>query len=269
MKKILMLISILFFSLALILNSLIPVYATETGDNNMKNDSISIPSTIADEYKTNPSHNVIFRFYNGYFMLGFAQKATIQEIINNPDYVLEEVYATSVDGITMYRAKRNGTLTDPLDHHSEGNIFRNYALSPNKLFKKSTFSSSDLTIDSIYCLDGEPSHDGIYIYFTTNKGDYIYYKEYASAEKEYLFPINEFYDFAKAIADERIQNGALDGAFKPIEEIYNIANYEITEKNTPILSWLLPLIIFLLIAAGCIIGLFLKKSSHLNTIKHN
>lgn len=174
MKKILMLISILFFSLALILNSLIPVYATETGDNNMKNDSISIPSTIADEYKTNPSHNVIFRFYNGYFMLGFAQKATIQEIINNPDYVLEEVYATSVDGITMYRAKRNGTLTDPLDHHSEGNIFRNYALSPNKLFKKSTFSSSDLTIDSIYCLDGEPSHDGIYIYISPQIKAIIY-----------------------------------------------------------------------------------------------
>lgn len=264
-----MLISILSFSLTLILNSLIPVYATEMEVNNMKNDSISIPSTIADEYKTHSSDNVIFRFYNGYFMLGFAQKETIQELTSNPNYVLEEVYATSFDGITTYKAKRNGMLTDPLNHHSEGNIFCNYALSPNKLFKKLNFSSSDLTINSIYCLDGEPSHDGIYIYFVTNKGDYVYYKEYASAEKEYLFPINEFYDFAKAIADERIQNGDRDGAFKPIEEIYNIANYEITEKNTPILSWLLPLIIFLLITTGCIIGLFLKNSSRQIIKKHN
>ena len=69
--------------------------------------------------------------------------------------------------------------------------FYTYTQSPELVFDFS------VKINKIYCLHGFEDNDNAYIYYETDHGEYILFKEYPKAKDTYLFPLDDFYEFAK------------------------------------------------------------------------
>lgn len=183
-------------------------------------DSINIDPQERQTVQTSDDDTVI-KLYSGIFIKVFSEKKEINTIISGQN-ILEEIYMLKTDDVIKYKHFYNDTLVEITQtHHLSGwNQFSTYAISPDNVF------DSSVTVNNIYCLSGESSHDGVYIYYVTDKGDYVLYKEYLSSDKEYLFPINDFYDFAKIVYDDRVQNKDMEGSGTPIEELLDLKTYE-------------------------------------------
>lgn len=108
---------------------------------------------------------------------------------------------------------------------SDWSDFYKYAVSQNKVF------GSFVKVNAVYCLDGEPSHDGVYIYYDTDDGQYVLYKSHLSAEKTYLFPISDFYEFSEEVNNERrAKKDLIIGFPSSIEELCDVEDYVLKPK---------------------------------------
>jgi hypothetical protein len=233
--------AILLSIITLTLYFSIGVFAVNSAVNS--NDSLEINSDEAAKFK-NDSSDTVIKIYNGSFMHGFADKVTIDKLISS-DYVLEPFYMviSKTEG-RVCKAERNGAIISV--NMSDWNKLYKTTISPQKVLQT---VSSEITVKNTYCLDGEPSHDGVYLYFVTDKGDYVYYKEYVSAENEYLFPVEKFYDFAKAVYTERQEYNKIGtaGGIPPIEEIFDLKAYKIRSTNSTlsVILWTASIVILI------------------------
>ena len=244
-----------FLTLFIIAISFLFIFSMEVLAVN-DNDSLKIDSDEAAKFKYN-SDDIIIKIYNGSYMHGFAEKATIDELITSK-YVGEPYYyVLSKSEGYQYKVERKGEIGN-IDI-SDWNKLYKITLSPLNILKT---ISSDIQVQNVYCLDGNPSHDGVYMYFITNKGYYVYYKEYVSAENEYLLPIEKFYDFAIAVYTERKKNSDLGlvGGTKPIEEIFDLEPYKIKNTGTLLNVILWSALSFVLIfALGAVVFIYKKR----------
>ena len=116
-------------------------------------------------------------------------------------------------GDVFYKAIRDGK-GDILD---KGTIiwsgFYTYTQSPELVFNFS------IKINKIYCLDSFGNPTGGYIYYETDHGEYILFQEHANSKDTYLFPLSDFYEFAKLYND----------AYWDIDEISNLEGYLIND----------------------------------------
>lgn len=186
------------------------------------NDSVKIDTEVMNKFKEKESDTVIMLLYNGMFMYAFAEKQTIEEIVSG-NCVLSQNIMVMTDSVIKYKVERNERIVT-LRQTTDWSKLYKYAVKPSRILSN---ISPKLEVKNVYCLDGEPSHDGVYIYYSTDKGDYIYYKEYLIAEKEYLFPLNDFYEFASIVQEERNLNKDRDGGGRSIDELYDLGKYEI------------------------------------------
>ena len=73
--------------------------------------------------------------------------------------------------------------------------------------------------------------EGIFVYFVTNVGDYVYYcdcNRYGTYAEGYLLPLEQFYGFAKSVYDYQTENGHLTGGAPNYGEIYDLSPYSVT-----------------------------------------
>ena len=183
--------------------------------------------------------DAVIRYYNGSFLHGFAHGDSIELLIGS-DFVLEEILVSfrrdDYDSVACYRLKESGAeRIGGLE--SEAALFAQYSdeRTIDKLEQKTKSK-----IQSIVCLSGESSHDGIYICYQTDDGDYLLYKEYAAAEKVYFFPLGDFYDVAKEYYELKMttlydKNGEVrKGASVRFEDVGNVKRYELSLDDTVI-----------------------------------
>lgn len=234
----------------------VEVIAAEKHD---EHDAVRIDEQSVAKFRNYDSDRII-RIYNGYYMWGFAEGKPIAELLEAP-YVLEEVYfiASPKSGEGIYKVERDGVIQTIHMSYDEGKELHDIIMSHEDLMQR--FVSSDVEIANLYCLDGEPSHDGIYLYFVTNQGDYVYYKESAFLEEEYLFPVQDFYDFAKVIHEARVKNKDGDGWMRPVEELYDLSSYKIdtSTKESGILVWILLAVVVAILGGHGVLKVLRRK----------
>ena len=135
--------------------------------------------------------DTVIRLYNGAFFDGFAKGVPILTLTGD-EYVTSQVYMTrSQRGADTFRTISDGEprKLDGRGRRADGKCIYDVVSKPERVLPRSA------DIDNVYCLDGER---GIYIYFVTDGGDYVYYKKSAENEDEYLFPAETFTEYAKA-----------------------------------------------------------------------
>lgn len=165
--------------------------------------------------------DVIIKYYGAkMFMKEFAENGTIDSIIDESP-IFYVVWSEKDPDNPKYIRNKNGELITGftgVDH----SFLLNHTLGAEELLRsKITF---DFEIKNIYFLYG--GDDGIYIYYVTSVGDYVYYKLHEKAEKEYVFPIEEFLEFAKE-AVEYIPEGHYLGSHNASTVLKNYGKYEI------------------------------------------
>ncbi len=196
-----------------------------------RNDSVVIDD---DEYKLFEcsESETLIRVYNGFYMIGFANHETIDELIGD-QYTLNEIYGVIKEEsscIDFNMTLVDGKPTRLMNTLQASAIIPDRILSYQNVFSASKmgFSMGELVVDKIYCLDGTSSANGLYIYYVTNKGDFVYFKQDVGVKEEYLLPLNTFYEFAEMVQQEIMNNSNLNGmgvASLNLHDIFDITDY--------------------------------------------
>ena len=139
-------------------------------------DSLSFSDSVYQTIENANKDNTI-KIFNGTFMHLFGQRKGIEEIISDEN-LLEPYYAVKGRfSSAEYYYIREGASCKISIHPPELDSTLSYVLNPSLILNK---VSPFLSAQHIYYLNGDASHDGIYIYYQTEKGDYVYYQEFAS-----------------------------------------------------------------------------------------
>lgn len=151
-------------------------------------DSVHLNSEEESPLKTN-SDDIVVKLYGGLFMSAFARQEDITTMIekSSVSYLID-----TSDGGILYKRYSDGEPETLSFGIFSWDGFYTYAISPDLVF------DSSVKINVTYCLNGAPNHDGFYIYYDTDHGTYILFKEYENSKETYLFPLSNFYEFAKA-----------------------------------------------------------------------
>lgn len=225
MKKIAILLCSILLTLPMICSN---TYATSSGS--VIYDSVNIPDNELAAVKDNET-DIVIKIYNGFYLPGFDQRATIEELLSDK-YVLKEEYMVFYNPYSVnYKIIEDGVVGRIYSHFTSfyEDVIYEYALSYESLFSsvEATKLLRDLSVSEIYVLDGAPSVDALYIYFVTNHGDYVYYNNLTD---QYLMPIELFYDFVETMQKNR-DPYADGGNVENIEDIIDLSNYKVINTN--------------------------------------
>lgn len=192
-----MLKKVILFSLMLgmFFNASVGVYAEEnliaTEDSKLISDDVLDMLNVQDSAE-------VLRIYNVPITFVFSEFEDIDSILMSPE-VLGEYYAVkSSDNTYTYLIEEYGAFV-PL------NVIRTnvQAMQACETGEVTVYIATDVIVYNTYLLSGESSHMGTAIYYKTNKGDYVYFIH--SSIGEYLFPIEAFCAYQRAILDEASQ----------------------------------------------------------------
>ena len=200
----------------------------------VSNDSVNLSSEEEKLlHKLSPGTSI--KLYNGMFMHGFAEKMTIDELLSK-EFTLEEIYV-NIPPLPMIPVSYLKIADGEAQHtdliYDEGEFFAKYYDKGKSVLKSISVNAK---IEKVYCLDGEPSHDGVYIYYVTNKGDFVLFKEYAAAENAYIMPLDIFYEFSSVVLVDRIKYGNYNGRISAIEELYDLSKFEVKETSGAVIG---------------------------------
>ena len=222
-------------------------------------DSVNISEQMRLALQDHPD-DIIIKWYGCAFMHYFAEGKPVSEMLNDKTLNGDEsaiymIFSSETDQVIYKRYTQNGVYR--IDRNfvrcAEWDRLYPYIEDPSKVLGKS------ITVTNIYCLNGEDSLDGVYIYYVTDQGDYVLYKEYLLADDMYLFPAEDFYAFAKVVYEERISssrgpNGEpLYGGGKSIKEIYNMKPYKVADHSR--IVW----IAVILVISSIVAVVFIRK----------
>lgn len=197
---------------------ILPVAAESTDSLHLSSEEESLLKPSSDD--------TVIKLFSGAFMKDFATQEDIPGIVEEPriSYVYmivkksgEIAYYHNYDG-EMVKLNSATGLSDWSD-------FYTYAVSPNTVFDPS------VKVNRAYCLDGDRSQDGVYIYYETDHGKYVLFKEYLSADKTYLFPISDFYEISEVVYSNRLLHKDTEGGAPPIDELFDVENYLFQPKS--------------------------------------
>lgn len=187
----------------------------------LNEDSVKINNEVKNKMK-DKSDDVVLILYSASFMHRFAEKIEIEDMIS---YDVNEKYlVVSKDSYQYKRIINNDDIVTIQYASTDWSETYKNAINPKAVFEA---IDSEIIIYQIYCLDGASNHDGHYIYYKTNKGDFVFYKQYSIVEKEYLMPIEKFYEFAEIAWAERTKYPENDGGILDLSQIYDLSDYEI------------------------------------------
>lgn len=240
MKRLLIL---LLATIICVTSSIVPVAAEVTDSLNLSAEEKTQLNLFSDE--------TVVKLFGGMFMGDFSEKKDIASIVSESQimYLTQKRF-----GKIVYKKYYEGEMVElnPATGISDWSDFYKYAVYPNKVF------DSSVTVKKVYCLNGEASRDGVYIYYDTDQGEYILYKEYLSADETYLFPLSTFYEFAETVYSERLLYKDYDGGRPEIDNLFDMENYLFKPRGN---LYLIAGIVGVVIAAGGVLfGLFLRKA---------
>ena len=197
--------------------------------------------------------DVIIKYYGAkMFMKEFAENSTIDNIIDESP-IFYVVWSEKDPDNPKYLRNKNGEIITGftgVDH----SFLLNHTLGAEELLRsKVTF---DFEIKNIYFLYG--GNDGIYIYYVTSVGDYVYYKLHEKAEKEYVFPIEKFLEFAKE-AVISVPEGHYIGSHDASTALKKFSKYEVGYTK----AFTMQCITSLMIAVVILVSLYAFTKLHI------
>ena len=200
-------------------------------------DSLTFDIQVYEILENSKKNNTV-KIYNGYFIGYFAEEVPIDEIIQDenlldPYYVVRNGFQNA----EYFYMKDNQAYKITINPPDLGKTL-DYITSPEQVLRS---LPNSVELQNVYYLNSESSYNGIYIYYVTDKGDYVYYQENANDDDGYLFALSEFYDIAKE-AYEIIQEENTGNLYElPIggptllSDIVDISEYQITPGNPVLL----------------------------------
>ena len=119
-------------------------------------------------------------------------------------------------------------------------------------------------VQEVYCFESIYHNTPIYIYYVTDKGDYLLFKFYSAAEETYLVPVEEFREEMRAYFSSHgggvDSNGVpVNGGMIPSQE--ELAKYKYSEQDRIKNDLLWGGIAVLLIAGVVLVVCLLRKKS--------
>lgn len=228
-----------------------------------RDDSVVFPQEERDLVQ-NTENDIIIKIYSGWFIHKFAERTSIDELIYDKDFCLDEIYGIKDKETFKMRQlkhiwKADGKVYEITEYIGGVPDWPYDYMIPKVLSYDEYFSSSnvfgeleDVTVYEVYCLDETPSLGGWYVYYVTSIGDYVYYSEFGNVIEEYFMPVEEFYEFAeKKVTEEYVNRPGVDGG-----EAGNHNGSEQDDQFNPInLVWI-PFVVLAVVAA---IFIFLKR----------
>ena len=203
--------------------------AETIGNEDGIGDSMHISEEILSKVRRS-DEDLVYRIYSGCYMDGFAKHLSIDSLLCDDDYTLETLYAVYSKGLHIKRI-RDGEV-NRLDLGSYGKSakdFHSVVITNTEILFSNSVVTQDLgeiEVREVYCLSGTSCNDGEYIYFVTDKGDYVYFTTYYSSKQEYLFPVEEFYEFAERVYRYCRWHQSMVEAVD-IENLYDLSEYRV------------------------------------------
>lgn len=159
-------------------------------------DSKTISDDLRAELNVTDS-DVVLRVYN-VDIFSLADYQDITSFLMN-GYVLEVLYAVKTsDNTYKYLTKREGKFETLAFHWQNDN-----AVKMCETGAAAAYIAPDVVVYNTYCLSAAAAHKGTAIYYTTNKGDYVYFRHHNIGER--LFPAEAFRAYLKAIHEELLK----------------------------------------------------------------
>ena len=100
--------------------------------------------------------------------------------------------------------------------------FVRYALNPDLVF------AAKYKVEAVYCLHGLWG-EGMFIYYKTDKGDFLLQRDYGDDRKTYLFPYDEFCNLSKEVVSNFPPSVIQEGYSRP--SYIDISEFEFKENT--------------------------------------
>lgn len=180
-------------------------------DSKIISDDIMLQLNADDNSET-------LRIYNVAITFAFAEHDNISDVLTSGE-MLEVFYAVKDENNEYnYFAKTPNTF-EP----KKVNRVNSQAMRMCETGEAIPSIADDVIVYNTYYLSGESNQMGTAIYYKTNKGDFVYYNHYSLGE--YLFPIDAFCAYQKAVMDEMEANAYLDGSID-LRAVWDLSPYD-------------------------------------------
>lgn len=203
-------------------------------------DSLTISEEVTEKLNVMP-HEHIIRMYHGSIMFAFSKGMKLDDILIDNEMILQEIYmiapivkGSNITVVNSYKAETDGKFhtLSVRGYWHDTDIYMN-VIFPEKVFDK---ASLKVEVENVYLLTEADPHPSAYIYYKTDRGDYVYFRENIAFGKEYLFTADEFYDFAKVVMENETQNcepeDIKSGDNKiSYENVYDMGKYDLSIMN--------------------------------------
>lgn len=178
----------------------------------------------------------IVKIYGGCFLSGFANEATLSSLLN--DGYIEEVqyalwnmkdrqYDINYCGVNI--AEKEFIEMNLSNQRGVDERWFECAFSYEDIFD-STLATADLDqleVTEKYIFNAYEKTEGVFVYYVTNYGDYIYYLPNPNlTDKAYLLPYEKFCDLAKIIY-QNFDSSRGYGGRENIEDLYDLSEYKV------------------------------------------
>ena len=231
MKKILICLFLLFITL-----SIFCINASA-----QSNDSRSIPEDVVFHLEVIKGDCAV-KFYTPKNLLPrLAEEKGIDEILEDAKIG----YSFLREDKWYYCRRENGAFTDfeQLTNLNYGEYYYQNITSPQELFAQTpaTKHLTDIEFSEIYCLVNSTHYaGGIYTYFITNHGDFIYQRDDATEYSlAFLIPVDQFYKVADLVCQENmyymndLKQDGIGYSFSWIHNLFDLEPYLVGGGEIP------------------------------------
>lgn len=257
---------VVLFAVCFMLVSVVPALAKTPVEDAFDIDAKTRALLEADEEDT------VIRFYSGYFMHGFAKGMPLEEILNDgwAHKLTEYIIISEENGKEVITYKRVRATDGELETVSD-EIYEKMEKWHTEVYKiikdpekKLNVLGPFITVNKVVFLDGYYT-DGLYIYYETSIGDYVYYRLCPEEDEEYLVPLDEFVEYAKEEqAIRSVTDGGNGGNETAIKKLYpyELSHYTLTPRRI----WFA--VLFYAVPVGVVVGIWIFIASR-NKRKRN
>ncbi len=209
----------------------------------------------------------IVKTYGGSFLSGFANEATLSSLLND-GYIEEVQYALwymkhreyDIDYCGVSIAEKEFIEMNLSNKRELDERWFECVFSYEDIFD-STLATADLDqleVTEKYIFNAYDETEGVFVYYVTGYGDYIYYLPNPNiTDKAYLLPYEKFCDLAKIIC-KNFDSSRGYGGRENIEDLYDLSEYKVGSANTR-RAIIISCIVLVMIIAGTAIFIIRKK----------
>lgn len=210
------------------------VYATTAETNKEYANELcpqQIDAAVLDVLELAPTDRVV-KIYNLPIVSAFSRYATISDVLDSEYGDFEYYVVLTAEGIVKYYSVNKWLKPVQLvdyGYFDERNLDTFFSGSVIKQISK------EIKVHNVYYLTGENDHEGFALYYQTNMGDYVFFKDSIGNDVRYLMPAAYFHDYMKAVGRQHGPKNV--NGWHPNYKVAGYAHYDIRntdyDPNTP------------------------------------